>query len=552
MKITYTERNGHTYAYRCTSARVPGRKNPVSRREYIGVVDPETGEIIPKKGSRAPPASADGCDVRVADRGNVLLALKAAEAIGLDGDLEASFGEDARAMLAVAVALAVRPSFVSEAVATAGSTCLAEAVGLDGKLGKVRLAGAVDAADAERTEAFFRRRESACGGRGAVFGTPLRASTQEDGLEAPAGGADEFGNRILMSLSEEGLPVSYRLRYGSENERDTLAWLSRGSRRGLNPTIVVGGGSAPAVKAEYMALNGMDFVMFCPVGDDFTRSLIKDIYRLPDLSSERQGRYGVHRVMERAAGASGIRGERTLVPDGDPRFAECRVRMRAFACVNLGMNAEFRRALESRVSGAKGAVQGESPDDPDAFLVRESAGVSRFLRYEVGGDGSMKVRADWAAVSETESEAGAYVVLSTSRGWEESLELMTSCSRAQAAATTMVVEYEVGRQLGTGPRRMGRLMFLQFLAVCIRASISRTLAEGSFGGTTVGAALQAAASYKDVYVDGSLVRTSPTAEARALFDLFGVEYRGAAGGGPAETMNTPHPMEAAEGIPGGV
>ena len=48
MKITYTEINGRRYAYTCTSERVPGKKNPVSKRVYLGIVDPETGEIIPK------------------------------------------------------------------------------------------------------------------------------------------------------------------------------------------------------------------------------------------------------------------------------------------------------------------------------------------------------------------------------------------------------------------------------------------------------------------------------------------------------------------------
>ena len=53
MKISYIERNGRRYAYTCTSRRIPGRKNPVSEMTYLGVVDPVSGEIIPKK-SRIP------------------------------------------------------------------------------------------------------------------------------------------------------------------------------------------------------------------------------------------------------------------------------------------------------------------------------------------------------------------------------------------------------------------------------------------------------------------------------------------------------------------
>jgi len=47
-------RSGSTYAYRSTSYRDPTTGKPRSKREYLGRVDPETGEIIPKasKGRR--------------------------------------------------------------------------------------------------------------------------------------------------------------------------------------------------------------------------------------------------------------------------------------------------------------------------------------------------------------------------------------------------------------------------------------------------------------------------------------------------------------------
>ena len=47
--IYYIERNGQRYAYESTSRRVPGRKNPVTDKVYLGKVDPETGKIIPKE-----------------------------------------------------------------------------------------------------------------------------------------------------------------------------------------------------------------------------------------------------------------------------------------------------------------------------------------------------------------------------------------------------------------------------------------------------------------------------------------------------------------------
>jgi hypothetical protein len=50
----HDKRSGTTYAYRSTSYRDPSTGRPRSRREYLGRVDPETGEIVPKaaKGRR--------------------------------------------------------------------------------------------------------------------------------------------------------------------------------------------------------------------------------------------------------------------------------------------------------------------------------------------------------------------------------------------------------------------------------------------------------------------------------------------------------------------
>ncbi len=52
--IFYMRRNGNEYAYSSTSRRVKGRKNPVTDKVYLGKVDPETGEIIPKKSQKRP------------------------------------------------------------------------------------------------------------------------------------------------------------------------------------------------------------------------------------------------------------------------------------------------------------------------------------------------------------------------------------------------------------------------------------------------------------------------------------------------------------------
>lgn len=66
-------KNGSTYAYRSESYRDPRSGKPRSRREYLGRVDPETGEIVPKRPRRAraggdarEDSRPDAADARVA------------------------------------------------------------------------------------------------------------------------------------------------------------------------------------------------------------------------------------------------------------------------------------------------------------------------------------------------------------------------------------------------------------------------------------------------------------------------------------------------------
>ena len=70
------KRSGSTYAYRSTSFRDPDTGRPRSRREYLGRVDPATGEIVPKAGGGRRNRSKVGEPEARADAGEVLRALR--------------------------------------------------------------------------------------------------------------------------------------------------------------------------------------------------------------------------------------------------------------------------------------------------------------------------------------------------------------------------------------------------------------------------------------------------------------------------------------------
>ena len=84
------KRSGSTYAYRSTSFRDPDTGRPRSRREYLGRVDPATGEIVPKAGPGRRNRSKVGEPQTHSDAGEVLRALRYRddEVARLEGEVE--------------------------------------------------------------------------------------------------------------------------------------------------------------------------------------------------------------------------------------------------------------------------------------------------------------------------------------------------------------------------------------------------------------------------------------------------------------------------------
>ncbi|MDY0237003.1 MAG: hypothetical protein RBR71_13340 [Gudongella sp.] len=131
MTIRYEDRIGKRYAYRSTSERVPGKKYPVSRKEYLGVVDPESGNLIPKKvDTDSLKFSLRDGKFKTLNYGGSMLVSKIAGDIHLREDLRASFGDASDAMLALAMGQAMAPTAFMDTRLTLESSYIRELVGI--------------------------------------------------------------------------------------------------------------------------------------------------------------------------------------------------------------------------------------------------------------------------------------------------------------------------------------------------------------------------------------------------------------------------------------
>ena len=92
-EIYYVQRVNRKYAYKSTSVYRPGSRYPKTVNEYIGVLDEETGKIIPKKNRIAADESLDDDSLLGKRLGGSWFLLKLAEKIGLREDLFRSFAD---------------------------------------------------------------------------------------------------------------------------------------------------------------------------------------------------------------------------------------------------------------------------------------------------------------------------------------------------------------------------------------------------------------------------------------------------------------------------
>ena len=204
LKIGYETRNGRTYAYRSTSKRVPGKKNPVSVKEYIGVVDPDSGEIIGKK-HRSEPRTLPPDGAKVLDYGNALLSFEIARRIGLDADLETIFGVGSKDILALVLAQAALPSPSDSIDVALNSSYIPEILNLDYNIRRDDVHSIINSINSSEVLEFFDLRRSRTGGKLYAYAHLMADSTRQPFVSRTS----ESAFTILMIMSSDGTPIGF-------------------------------------------------------------------------------------------------------------------------------------------------------------------------------------------------------------------------------------------------------------------------------------------------------------------------------------------------------
>ena len=413
MGIVYEERNGRTYVYRVSSKRVPGRKSPVCRKEYLGVLDAGTGMMRPKSVpvSQVPLQLREG-EFRSLDCGGVLMCVAAAESTGLVEDLEAAFGDVAPVILAMSVCRVLSPSFRGDYVQASKSLYLDGVLGHGRGLSESRVRRALGMMDRARVSSFFERRGRRAEGRVYIFGYPAyvtgMSSRMFGGGEAPgAAGAPYF----LMISDERYVPlysgVYYRTGRGLAPENGAESVVRRPGKH--RSTVVVQEAFGSVDTMARLLMKGVDVVM----------EYNQDLDEIPGFSFQPDSfRREAERVAYRGRQFLLQSFQANLVNDGKRWRPSCTDAPRDSFAINAFVFCDTVLNRE-RVAVLKSFLRNGSSSDEETFFL---LGVDELLHTASHGESQASYE---RAVRDMGNTAGMFTILSTSADWKECLDAIS-------------------------------------------------------------------------------------------------------------------------------
>ena len=532
MKVCYETRGDKKYAYRCTSKREPGKKYPTTIKEYLGVVDPETGNIIPKKvQSEAFNFTLKDRGFRTKDYGNVLLIKHVADELGIGADLDYSFGTASKGTLALAMAQAMAPSPFMDTQYVIESSYIPEMVGVTGIDFSSQRLSEMTKILGEATgcmEDLFVLRTKRCSDATFLYDITSQSTYSEMKGQAEWGhnrdGESLKQLNIGLLTDKEGIPVAFDLFPGSVSDITTLKRLV-GDMKQRSPgcRLVADRGFESAGNIAAMMENGIDFIIPCTVSTKAVKSLItdfsKDVMR-PEYDRMHNGH--VYSVQERMLGITEGDGSFAYVTDSDPAFEDAKHKVKAYVCFDSKKRSDDEQELKSSLMGIIKELDGKKVHNPSEVFFKKAKWMAKYLEMSVDDEGIMHISYKKNAMTFFRNRAGMFVMLTPDADWDTVMTSYDARNCVEMAFDILKSELD-GRRIRTGDPVRARGRFLvKFIALMIRVRMQNVISASRMKDLTVENALMSASNYKIIDDRGLKVRTELPKRVRQIFEIFGV------------------------------
>lgn len=523
------EKNGRKYVYRSTSVYDPDTRSKRTVSEYIGKVDPATGELIEKRTkSRTLPMSSKHPVIK--DFGACYVLLSVAESCGLRSDLRSAFGSDGDCILALAMSLILSggPGYCLDAEVE--SNMSRELLNLNPSFTVDALVKVVNvlSRDKARVARFFGQRV------GRYPRVALSTRTVRSYVGSGTVGYD--GPRYVLATGVDGTPVYMEMaKGGSLDDREVMMATNRIAGMDATETI--------AILDPSWGLAGMrrlidEKVQFLAVAEDdgpVTRRLSSSIVRSRGdrgVQTRHSGEeYTVREtrmaVVPESSVPAGVRRRAVHTEDGLALIDESYVAhdarspyVTAWVIRNDSGYRDEKALIHSALTRMAQELEEMGPDEAHAHLEEVAGEYSGFLDMEEA-DGRFRVRVRRKGLTAALNRRVSFVMLAhRMNDWGSAMEYRRCMDAPVRLERVLMSRLNVDVAAETGMTQIG-WMLVRFSALVLWDVLERRMGE-SGEGMQVQVMLQYLDSVKSEYLDSSWRVSMISPDCFRLLDAVGV------------------------------
>lgn len=489
MPLVFKERNGRKYVYRSVTKRVSGKRNPVSKKEYLGTMDPATEMINLKPMSLDEVHSMiqDG-EFKTLDRGNVLIALQVARSMGISDALNKTFGDYGKFILALAVCYAIDPTPSADIMVKLRKLDLYDVLG-NNNITKKDLNKAERLIDYEAmikyAKALNAEEPILMFGINEMVGTMKQTSAYRVGNSFPSPNAS-----MIFLTGRDGRLLYAMVTMGAGTNVKAWRRMVDSNPVELKKIRVFDKWTDEPETVARLVLLGDDFVARCVPCSDELREILRTVQ---GQSETRVYRGTVYSMIECTIGLhQGENGWSYVSPELS-ELKNCQFKVKLFACRPESFNRKHTSEL------------GYSKDT----LIRNCAYCSKTVTPE----DIERIIADM------NRQYGAFVIVTTMGSWDEMMFAL------HVRKVTMKQSYALYHSVfgnSEGRTHRGWERFVMMISIAIRSRIETILDENN-PDMTVDDVLSLGSNYRVVINNGHRINSRKDRDLERALYMFGVD-----------------------------
>lgn len=518
----FIKRNGNTYAYESVSERVPGKKNPVTHKKYLGKVDPETGEIIPKQMKTLPKT------LLTKEFGSSLLLNHIQNDLNLRTHLNESFDYLGDWILGVAMAQAIAPSRLIDSNVVLDNSFIPELLGLNAGFEPQLISEFVNHVGNDRfgIDMFFKLRME----NKTLYTFDMKSVSKRRHVF----GWNEWGlnldNELFRNLNVcivtniDGLPTTFNLFPESTPYIDTLRhnfdYIRRYTPEGFR--LILDDEFDRTDIIIPLIDRGIEFMMPADPNAKALKKLVtRSVSKMGDNVRVHKGR--AYKVEEESLGVISEKGGNIYLTKEEECFDEA-AKITAYFCYDSLRAAEEEHRLMVEIDEIERKLNGKMLRRPTLAFKEAAGNYEKLLDFSLDDDGAIVVERKRNAIAFAVNRIGTFILLATPGiSWEEVMMSYELRRSVEDQFKDYKIDIESDRIRTNDLVNARGQFFIKFVAMILRSKMDDVLSSSNIDDVMVDNALRSLSNLRVVGSSGKWSLTELTARNQLILEAFGIE-----------------------------